>query len=141
MAKSLGAGLAYFLLIFLAGMVLGTIRILLLEPRMGEVASTLLELPVMLALAWLVCGWLIRRFELLSAARDRALMGIVAFVLLMAAELALSLYAVGGSVEGHFAAYQRTAPMLGLLGQLAYAVFPLLRSRPGEAFALPPSEG
>lgn len=49
--------------------------------------------------------------------------------MLIGAELSLSLLAVGGSVEEHFANYGQAAPLIGLLGQLAFAAFPLLRHR------------
>lgn len=132
MAKAVKAGLAYFALIFLLGTILGTARILLLEPRLGAAGSVLLELPLMLAVSWLVCGALIRWIEVPPAIAERLVMGGLAFLLLLAAELALSLYSVGGSVERHFAAYRQAAPLLGLLGQIAFASFPLLRSRLGS---------
>ena len=128
MKRALAAGALYFLLIFLLGMALGTIRILLLEPRLGAVPSVLVELPFMLAASWFVCGWLIRYLAVPSEVMSRLTMGAVAFALLMAAELALSLFAVGGSVAKHFAAYRGGAPLIGLLGQIAFAVFPILRT-------------
>lgn len=129
MKRTIAAGALYFLLIFLLGMVLGLIRVLLIEPRLGAVASVLLELPFMLAASWFVCGWLIHRLPVPAAMSSRAAMGALAFALLMAAELALSLFAVGGTVGEHFANYGRAAPMIGLLGQLTFAVFPLVRYR------------
>jgi len=127
MKRSLAAGALYFLLIFLVGMALGTIRTLILEPRLGAVGSVLLELPFMLAVSWFVCGWLLRYLSVPAAASARIAMGALAFLLLMAAELGLSLFAVGGSVSEHFANYGQAAPLLGLFGQFAFAVFPLLR--------------
>lgn len=132
MKRALAAGGLYFLLIFLLGMVLGTLRILLLEPRLGAIPSVLLELPFMLAASWHVCGWLIRYVAVPAAASSRLAMGATAFMLLMAAELGLSLFAVGGTVAGHFAAYRGGAPLIGLLGQIAFALFPLLRAVPGR---------
>jgi hypothetical protein len=135
------AGLAYFGLVFLLGTILGTLRILLVEPRLGAAGSVLLELPFMLAASWFVCGILVRRFAVPPGPGDRLVMGAVAFLLLMAAELALSLYAVGGTVEGHFAAYRQPAQLLGLMGQLAFASFPLLRSRAGSPVGAAASGG
>lgn len=128
MKRALAAGGAYFLLIFLLGMALGTIRILLLEPRLGDVRSVLLELPFMLAASWFACGWLIRYLAVPAAASSRLAMGATAFVLLMVAELALGLFAVGETVAGHIAAYRNGAPLIGLLGQVAFAAIPLIRA-------------
>ena len=56
-------------------------------------------------------------------------MGALPFLLLMGAELGLSLFAVGGTVRDHFANYGQTVPLIGLFGQLAFAAFPLVRDR------------
>jgi hypothetical protein len=129
MKRAIAAGGLYFLLIFLLGMALGTIRVLVIEPRVGAVASVLIELPFMLAASWYVCGRLIRYLSVPAALSSRAAMGGLAFVLLMGAELGLSLFAVGGTVRDHFANFAQAAPMVGLLGQLAFAAFPLVRDR------------
>ena len=81
----------------------------------------------MLAASWLICGWLIRYLAVPAEVTSRLAMGAVAFALLKVAELELSLFAVGGTVSGHFAAYRSAAPLIGLLGQAAFALFPLLR--------------
>jgi len=128
MKRAIAAGALYFLLIFLLGTALGTVRVLLIEPRLGTVPSVLLELPFMLTASWFVCGWLIRYLAVPGTASSRLAMGAAAFALLMAAELALSLFAVGGTVAGHFADYRGAAPLIGLLGQIAFAAFPLLRA-------------
>lgn len=130
MKRAIAAGALYFLLIFLLGMALGTVRILAIEPRVGALAAVLLELPFMLAASWYVCGRLIRYFSVPAARSSRAAMGGLAFLLLMGAELGLSLFAVGGTVRDHFADFGQAAPLVGLLGQLAFAVFPLFRNPP-----------
>lgn len=129
MKRAIAAGALYFLLIFLLGMALGTVRVLAIEPRVGELASVLIELPFMLIASWYVCGRLIRYLSVPAALSSRAAMGGLAFALLMGAELGLSLFAVGGSVRDHFANYGQAAALVGLLGQLAFAVFPLVRDR------------
>ncbi len=50
------AGVLYFGLVFALGFILGTLRVLVLEPRLGSTGAVLLELPVMLAASWLLCG-------------------------------------------------------------------------------------
>ena len=138
MKRALAAGALYFLLIFLLGMALGTIRVLMIEPRVGAVGAVLLEMPFMLGASWFVCGWLIRYLSVPTAVPARAAMGGFAFLLLMGAELGLSLFAVGGTAREHFANYGRAAPLIGLLGQAAFAAFPLFvqiapRRRPGSS--------
>jgi len=52
--------------------------------------SSLLELPVMLAISWFVCAKVIARYQLLPRISPRLTMGVAAFSLLMLAELFLS---------------------------------------------------
>lgn len=59
-------------------------------------------------------------------------MGGLAFALLMAAELALTLFVIGDSVADHFKAYRDAAPLLGLAGQIIFATFPLIRALAGR---------
>ena len=42
MRRAVPAGAVYFLLVFLAGFVLGTFRVLVVLPRIGELAAVLL---------------------------------------------------------------------------------------------------
>lgn len=131
--RPLAAGFSYFALVFAVGMAFGTLRVMAVEPRLGTLAATLLELPLMLGLAWAICGWLIRRFEVAPDLFNRVAMGGLAFALLMLAEVALTIFLLGGTVRGHFEAYRQAAQQLGLAGQVAFASFPLLvgPGRPG----------
>ena len=56
-------------------------------------------------------------------------MGLVALALLLLAELWVSTALAGRSVGEHLALYQTAPVLLGLIAQLAYAVFPLVRLR------------
>lgn len=132
MVRDVAAGIAYFILIVVLGTILGTVWILLVEPAEGALPSVLLELPIMLGLSWFACGYMVRWWAVAPSDADRLLMGGSAFICLMAAELGLALYPVGGTVAGHFKAYAEPAQLAGLLGQVAFGLFPLVRSRLGE---------
>ncbi|MGL4489923.1 MAG: hypothetical protein ACRCU5_10825 [Rhizobiaceae bacterium] len=124
--KSAGTGLVYFIIIFSLGFLLGTFRVLILLPRMGEVVATLLELPVMLIASWYVSGWLIDRFQVSPSRYYRLLMGGIAFSLLMIAEALLGL-AFGRPLAEQGAALLRPAGALGLAGQLLFGLMPWIR--------------
>lgn len=127
--RSALGGLAYFVLVFLVGTGLGIVRTSLMEPRLGAVPATLIELPIMLGASWLICSWVLARLAVPADAASRLLMGGLAFAILMVAELALTLFVAGGSIAGHFSAYRDPAHLLGLAGQLIFAAFPLLGAR------------
>ena len=75
---------AYVAAVFAAGFVLSVLRTLVLVPLLGELGAVLVELPVILTIAWLVCTRILRRWRLLP--RAAAAMGAIAFLLLMLAE-------------------------------------------------------
>jgi len=128
--RSALAGFAYFALVFLAGSGLGTVRVLLVAPRIGAVPAILTELPLMLGACWLICGWVVSRLAVPAHALSRLAMGGIAFALLIGAELALTMLTTGESVGDFFFAYRSPSALLGLAGQLIFAAFPLVRAQP-----------
>jgi hypothetical protein len=132
--RSVAAALAYFGLVFALGFVLGTVRTLLLAPRVGPTVAVAIELPFMIAASWFACGWCLRRFAVPRASGDRIAMGAIAFGLLMLGELAVSVMLAGRGVAAHFALYALGEHQLGLAGQIVFALLPLLRrATPGPA--------
>ncbi|GGK32768.1 hypothetical protein [Salinarimonas ramus] len=125
MGRALLAGCAYFALVFAAGFALGVVRSLFLAPALGHVGAVLVELPVILAVAWLAARWTVRRLAVPSALGMRAAMGALAFALLMVAELTLSVHLLGRTPGQHWAAYATLPAQLGLAGQVAFAAMPL----------------
>jgi hypothetical protein len=123
--RALRLGLIYFAVIFAVGFGLGTIRTLMLIPVLGELGAVLVELPVILFIAWAVCSRLLRDRHLTTA--EAATMGASAFMLLMLGEAGLSLWLAGRTMAEHLALYAEPAHVIGLAGQLAFAAFPLLR--------------
>lgn len=123
---ALRAGLSYFALIFAAGFMLGTLRVLVLEPALGRQIAVVIELPVMLALSWWAAGFLTRGKDRLGTPTARLKMGATGFVLLIAGEIGLTLI-LGGTLSS-FASELFTPPGLtGLSGQVVFALTPWLR--------------
>lgn len=127
-ATVLALAVGYFAAVFALGFVLGVVRTLALEPLLGRLLAVALELPLMLAWAWWVSRWLLRRHPGLSPGRAAA-MGAVALLCLLAAEAGLSLVLGGRSLAGHLALYREPAHALGLAGQLLFAAWPWLQAR------------
>ena len=127
--RTAAAGFAYFVPVFTAGVILGIVRAVAISPCVGATIAVLIELPVMLAISWFVCGWSVRLFSVPAGSRTRLQMGAVAFGMLMAAEFVLSLILPNRSVGAFLAAYQTGAGLIGLAGQLAFALFPVAPRR------------
>lgn len=122
------AGLAYWAVVFALGFVLGTIRVLWLAPLVGVVPATLIELPVMLTASWLAAGWLVRRFAIMRGS-EALVMGGLAFGLLMAAECALAVGLMGQTPAQWLADLRQPHALLGLAGQVMFALIPWWRVR------------
>lgn len=129
MTSAFKAGFGYFAAVFAAGFLLGVARTLLIAPRTGDLAAVALELPLILTVSWVACGWAIRRHEVARESAARLVMGLTSFVLLMAAELAVSTLIAGRSLDQHLALYSTAPVLLGLCGQLVFAALPLIRLR------------
>jgi hypothetical protein len=124
------AGAVCFAIVFAIGFVLGTIRTLLLVPRVGPLVAVAIELPFMIAASWHACRFVLRRYRVSAAAPQRLLMGAVALLLLLAAELAISVTLGGLSAAQHFALYARPEHQLGLAAQLLFGLMPWLQRQP-----------
>ena len=118
------AALAYFLPVFAVAFLLGVLRLYVVTPLTGPVIAVALEVPVILALSWLVAGRVLHRWPLVRP--DRLGMGAISFTLLMLAEFALA--TAFGQTPGQFLAAMTTPHgAIGLCGQLGFALIPALR--------------
>jgi hypothetical protein len=117
---------SYWAGMFAFGVVLGTARVLLVAPRVGELAAVAIELPPMLAASW----WLARRLTARRrlAAGAAVAMGALAFALLLASEALLAL-ALGQDLQRWLATLTTAPGALGLVGQLGFAAMPWLVRR------------
>jgi hypothetical protein len=123
------AGALYFALVFCAGFVLGTFRVLVVVPRLGARAAELIEAPIMLAVTFFAARWTVRRLAVPSAWPRRIGMGLVALGLLLAAEFGVVLGVRGLSPREYFATLDPVSgtTYYALLG--VFALMPLLVAR------------
>ncbi|MCZ8375597.1 MAG: hypothetical protein O9342_09495 [Beijerinckiaceae bacterium] len=122
---AIAAGAGLFGLVFAAGFLLGTIRELALRPLLGADPARLLELPVMITLSWLSARWILRRAGKRSA-RWQFEVGLIAFLLLMAAEMALGILILGRGLSAFIADIFTLTGMLSFLAQALLIVMPRL---------------
>ncbi|MFN0114932.1 MAG: hypothetical protein ACKVPY_09675 [Paracoccaceae bacterium] len=126
------AGALYFLVVFAAAFVIGAIRVTLVAPRTGALTAVALELPVLLAIAWAAARRLVLSRLPGATLAERAVMGAVAFLILIPAEALLAVLAFG-QTPGQFLAAFATAPgALCLAGQLGFAALPAVQRKSPE---------
>jgi hypothetical protein len=120
------AGALYAIVVFSIGFILGTIRILLLAPCLGETIAVIVEAPVILAASWFVCRWCVDRLDVRRTISARSLMGLVAFLVLMSAEVRLGAV-FGRSFMDQLASYGSLSRAIGLAAQVIFAMFPVIQ--------------
>lgn len=127
--RAFKAGLLYCAVVFVAGIVLGMVRNRWVAPLSGEMVAVWLEAPIMLAISWSASAWVVERLEVSESFVDRMLVGGVALAVLICAEAVLAVIGNGRSLSDYLFNYGHSGLLLGLLAQLGFAVFPILRRR------------
>jgi len=127
--QTLKAGALYFALVFGAGFVLGTLRVLFVVPRLGGRNAELIEAPLMLAVTFLAARWTVRRLAVPPVWRHSLAMGCVALGLLLAAELGVVLGLRGLSPGEYFRTLDPVAGTVYYALLAAFAVMPVFVAR------------
>lgn len=122
------AGLQFGLFAFGLGFLLGTIRVLLVVPLVGEGAAIALELPLMLAACWWRAGQIGRRHRPNGPAGQLAI-GLMGFAVVLVGEFAVGVGLFGLTPAGWFSGFSAPTAQLGLAAQLVLIAMPLLRAR------------
>lgn len=121
------AGFIYFLCIFALGFILGTLRTLVLIPRIGTTSAVFLEIPVMLAASWFFWRRVKKRFRISSELKYIILSGASAFAWLMSAEILLSLFFMRQTWAEYTANIHTLHGFAGLLAQIVFALIPVIQ--------------
>jgi hypothetical protein len=127
--QTLKAGALYFAVVFTAGFVLGTIRVLGLVPLLGARAAELSEAPIMLAVTLVAARWVSRRLAVPPARPRRLAVGVVALSLMLAAELVVVLGLQRLTVREYLAARDPLAGTVYVVSLALFCVMPLLVAR------------
>ncbi|WP_237215379.1 hypothetical protein [Falsiroseomonas oryziterrae] len=94
----IGAGVLWFAVMFGLGFLLGPVRILVLEPRLGPTGAVLVEAVPMVAAMTLLAPWVARLFDVAPTAAARLGMGAVGLILLLMADTLLGWLLFGRGV-------------------------------------------
>jgi hypothetical protein len=117
--------LVYFAVVFAAAFAFGALRVTLIAPQIGALAAVTLEVPLILALSWLVAGQVLRRWPMTQG--QALAMGGLAFAFLMLAEFALAYLLSGQTPRAYATTFTEAPGALGLAGQVGFGLIPALR--------------
>ncbi|MBK8979455.1 MAG: hypothetical protein IPM29_26445 [Planctomycetes bacterium] len=126
--RLLGPSLGYFGVVFGAGFLLGTLRVLVLVPRVGVRTAELIELPIMVAVITFAARWRERSRPDLSP-RQHLCVGLLALAWLLTAELALGVALSARSPREILLARDPLTGALYYAALLLFALLPWLRAR------------
>jgi hypothetical protein len=129
MKETLKAGVVYFVLVFGAGFVLGTIRTLWAVPRLGVRKAELAEAPIMFGISILAARWVVRHVQVSPLRSRRLAMGCIALGLMLLVELTVVLWIRGMTIRGYFAARDPVSWAAYFLTLGAFAVIPIFAGR------------
>ncbi len=123
------AGVLYFALVFGAGFLLGSIRILWVVPHFGTRIAELMETPIMFMIIVVVAQWIVRRLAVPFVPSYRLGMGCIALGLLLFAEFMLVLWLQGLSIKEYLASRDPVSEAVYYVMLGVFAPMPLLVAR------------
>ena len=118
-------GGVYFVLVFGVGFLLGIVRVLVLEPRLGTRWAELAEAPLMLAAMVFSARYVVRRFPATQRA-SYLLSGGIALLILVIAEFSVVLGIRGLTISEYFAGRDPVAGSVYVAMLVVFAVMPWL---------------
>ena len=127
--KILGAALLYFAIVFGTGFLVGPLRVLYAEPRVGTTAAVLLEVPILLVAMIVGATIAVRWLDAKPSTRALVTVGTVSLVFQHVADVAVGVLLRGMSVEDHLAQFATTPRMIYGALLVAFALMPLLMRR------------
>ena len=132
MIRTLAASALYFSMVFAAGFLLGPIRVVLLEPRIGPLAAVLCEAPFLIAA--IVFASRAAPRMLMSAPSRTALVsiGLAALALQQAADLAVGSLLRGLTLAEQIARLATVEGMVYVVLLALFAAMPLITNRAAQ---------
>ncbi len=116
-------GVAYFAVVFGVGFILGTIRVLWLEPQLGQRSAELIEAPLMLVAIYFAASFVVKRFKA-SRSVEYFYSGVMALSILLIVEFSVVLALQGLSIREYLAQRDPVAGVVYVVMLIIYAVTP-----------------
>ena len=131
--KIVTPALLYFSLVFGAGFVLGTIRVLLGAPLVGERAAELIEVPLMLGVIALAARWIVRHLLPDRSTSVTLSVGIFATGLVLVADILVGVTLRNMNVSEIFLDRDPITGAAYYLSLLAFTIMPWLLARRAQS--------
>ena len=125
----LKAGGIYFAVVFGAGFVLGSVRLLWLVPYLGTRLAELIEAPIMLLISAFAARWLVHRFHEITGSINWFGVGLVGLAFMISVEFTVVLWLRGLSLREYFATRDSVSSAVYFASLGVFAILPLLLSR------------
>jgi hypothetical protein len=125
----LKASMLYFALVFGAGFVLGSIRIVWVVPRFGVRMAELMETPIMFVVTIFAARWIVRWLAVPPTPSSRLGMGCIAVSFLLIAEFTLVLWVRGLSIGEYLSTRDPVSGTVYYVMLGVFAIMPLLVAR------------
>ncbi len=117
------AAVVYFVIVFGAGFVLGTVRTLFVLPLVGSRTAELLEMPLMLTVIVLGARWINRHLTAAATSSIQISVGLFALALVLLAEIAVG---VGLRGQSPVESLLNRDPVSGTIYYVMLGVFALM---------------
>lgn len=119
-------GTAYFAIIFGTGFLLGTLRVLLLVPALGERHAELAEMPLMLIAIYFSARFLVRKLSKITSTIGYLYAGIIALLLLLVFEFTVVLGLRDMSLQDYFSSRDPVSGTAYVVSLLIYMLMPYI---------------
>jgi hypothetical protein len=129
MTRALAAAALYFAIVFAVGFILGPVRVLLLEPMVGNTFAVVIEAPFLLAAIVWAARYVSRRMELSLMQSHLLIMGCGAAVLVLLADFAIGLPLRGITIADQLNYLSAPAGRLYLVLVAIFALAPVVIAR------------
>ncbi|MFN3464583.1 MAG: hypothetical protein ACK4X1_10975 [Terricaulis sp.] len=123
------AAAIYFALVFAAGLLLGPVRVIWIEPWLGNAIAVLLETPFLIAAMWFASRAAPKWAGVSGGWPSFLAIGVVALIMQQIADLAVGFGLRGMTLRDQLAHFATPAGMIYAATLIIFALMPLVRMR------------
>jgi hypothetical protein len=143
-SRIIAAAALYFVLVFVVGLILGPMRVLWLEPMLGQTIAVLCEMPFLIAAMFLAARWAPRWTKLNGSWLSALAVGLIALAFQQLADLAVGFGLRGMTLNDQLSFFTTPPGFIYAASLMLFALAPMLtrlnRKQPADQAAAPPQD-